>query len=163
MNRKLRPTKSNYQIKEEQVNFLIKDIEKDLEEYKKELKIRDKKLADTKKILKSAKSSYDSLITENKQLKEYIVNIKQKFNQYHQQQEEQNFLREKEYFQRPPKWYENVAEQEEIDREPGIEESQYVPEDEPIQQEKENEQKQLPPKRENEIFEYLNKDEQHKR
>ena len=103
MNRKLRPTKSNYQIKEEQVNFLIKDIEKDLEEYKKALKIRDKKLADTKKILKSAKTSYDSLITENKQLKEYIVNIKQKFNQYHQQQEEQNFLREKEYFQRPPK------------------------------------------------------------
>ena len=103
MNRKLRPTKSIYQIKEEQVNFLLKDIKKNLEEYKKAFKIRDKQLADTKKILKSAKTSYDSLIKENKQLKEYIVNIKQRFNQYHQQQEEQNFLREKGYFQRPPK------------------------------------------------------------
>ena len=152
MNRKLRPTKSIYQIKEEQVNFLLKDIKKNLEEYKKAFKIRDKQLADTKKILKSAKTSYDSLIKENKQLKEYIVNIKQRFNQYHQQQEEQNFLREKGYFQRPPKWYKKAVYEEEIGREPETEESQYVPEDEPIQQEKENEQKQLPPKRENEIL-----------
>ena len=35
MNRKLMPTKSTYQFKEEQVNFLLEDIEKNLEEYKK--------------------------------------------------------------------------------------------------------------------------------
>ena len=35
VNRKLRPTKSTYQFKEEQVNFLLEDIEKNLEEYKK--------------------------------------------------------------------------------------------------------------------------------
>ena len=28
MNRKLRPTKSPYQLKDEQVNFLLKDMEK---------------------------------------------------------------------------------------------------------------------------------------
>ena len=40
---------------------------------------------------------------ENNQLKEYIANIKQRFNQYQQQQEEQNLLGQKEYFQRPQK------------------------------------------------------------
>ena len=35
MNRKLRPTKSPYQLKDKQVNFLLEDIEKNLEEYKK--------------------------------------------------------------------------------------------------------------------------------
>ena len=41
MNRKLRPTKSTYQVKEEQVNFLLEDIEKNLEEYKKVIALRD--------------------------------------------------------------------------------------------------------------------------
>ena len=35
MNRKLRPTKYTYQIKEEQVSFFLEDIEQNLEEYKK--------------------------------------------------------------------------------------------------------------------------------
>ena len=38
MNRKLMPTKSTYLFKEEQVNFLLEDIEKNLEEYKKVVK-----------------------------------------------------------------------------------------------------------------------------
>ena len=84
MNRKLRPTKSTYQIKEKQVNFLQEDIEKNLEEYKKAIELRDKQLAKAKKILKGAKNSYDSLLKENKQLKEYMVNIKQRFKQYQQ-------------------------------------------------------------------------------
>ena len=96
MNRKLRPTKSPYQIKEEQVNFLLEDIEKNLEEYKKAVALRDNQLAETKKILKGAKNSYDLLGKENKQLKEYIFNIKQKFKRYQQQQQQQQqFLQEK--------------------------------------------------------------------
>ena len=35
MNKRSRPLKSSYQIKEEQVNFLREDIERNLEEYKK--------------------------------------------------------------------------------------------------------------------------------
>ena len=35
MNKRSRPLKSSYQIKEEQVNFLREDIERYLEEYKK--------------------------------------------------------------------------------------------------------------------------------
>ena len=35
MNKKLRPTKSAYQIKEEQTNFLLEDVERNLEKHKK--------------------------------------------------------------------------------------------------------------------------------
>ena len=103
MNRKLRPTKSAFESKEEQINFLLDHIEINLEEYKRAIEIRDRQLPDTKKILKNAKISFDSIVKENKQLKQYIANIKRRFNQYLQQQEEQNLLREKEYFQRPQK------------------------------------------------------------
>ena len=103
MNRKLRPTKSAYESKEEKINFLLDHIEINLEEYKRAIEIRDRQLPDTKKILKNAKISFDSIVKENKQLKQYIANIKRRFNQYLQQQEEQNLLREKEYFQRPQK------------------------------------------------------------
>ena len=95
MNKRPRPLKSFYQIKEEQVNLLLEVIERNLEEYKKAIEMRDKRLADTKKILKNAKTSYNSSAKENKQPKEYIANIKQRFNQYQQQQGERNLLREK--------------------------------------------------------------------
>ena len=55
MNRKLRSTKSTQQIKEEQLSFLLEDVEKNLEEYKKAIKIKDKQLSDIKKILQGAK------------------------------------------------------------------------------------------------------------
>ena len=45
MNRKLSPSKSTQQIKEEQINFLLEDIEKNPEEYKKAIKIKDKQLS----------------------------------------------------------------------------------------------------------------------
>ena len=55
MNRKLRPTKSAYQIEEEQINVLLEDVERNLE-YKKAIEIRDRKLADAKKILENHKN-----------------------------------------------------------------------------------------------------------
>ena len=66
-------------------------------------------------------------------------------------------LREKTYFQRPQKKYKKVVYKEETVSEPEIEESQHIPEDGPIEQENEKGQKQFPSKRENKIFEYLNK------
>ena len=48
-------TKSSYQIKEEQINFLLEDIKKNLEEYKKAIELRDKKLIETKEILQIVK------------------------------------------------------------------------------------------------------------
>ena len=64
MNRKLRPTKSAYQIKEEQIKFLLEDVERNLE--KKAIEIRDRQLANAKKILKNAKISYNYFVKENK-------------------------------------------------------------------------------------------------
>ena len=55
MNKRPRPLKSSYQVKEEQVNFLLEDIERNLEEYKKAIEIRDKQLAYAKKYLKTQK------------------------------------------------------------------------------------------------------------
>ena len=62
MTRKLRPTKSPYQIKEEQVYFLLEDIEKNLEEYKKVVELRENQLAEGKKVLKRAKNIYYLLV-----------------------------------------------------------------------------------------------------
>ena len=44
MKRRPRPTQSNQQIKEEQINLLVEDSEKNLEEYKKAIESRDKQL-----------------------------------------------------------------------------------------------------------------------
>ena len=61
MNRRLRPTRSTQQIKEEQINFLLEDVEKNLEEYKKAIESRDKQLADIKKILQGTKKATTAL------------------------------------------------------------------------------------------------------
>ena len=61
--------------------MLLKDIERNLEECKKAIEIKDNLLT-IKRYLKNAKSSYDSIVRENKQLEEYIVSITQGFNQY---------------------------------------------------------------------------------
>ena len=110
-----------------------------------------------KRYLREQKNSYDSIVKENKQL-ECIINIKERFKQYQQQQQQQEFVREKEYFQQSPqKRYKKVVYEEETDSELEVEERQYVPEDEPIDQEEKEEQKQ-PQKRKKKIFNYLNKD-----
>ena len=62
MNRKLRPTKSTQQIKEEQINFLLEDLQKNLEEYKKAIEIKDKQLSEITKYSKRPKKSYDSVV-----------------------------------------------------------------------------------------------------
>ena len=66
MNRKLRPTKSAQQKKDEQIVFLLEDIEQDIEEYKKIIETKNKQLASIKKILQGAKNSYQNLTKENK-------------------------------------------------------------------------------------------------
>ena len=48
MNRKLKPTKSAQQIKEEQISFLLEDIEKDIAKYKKIIETKNRQLAKLK-------------------------------------------------------------------------------------------------------------------
>ena len=77
MNRKLRPTNSSLEIKDEQIGLMLEEIEQDIEQLKKIIDSKNKQLVDLKNILKSAKSSYQELTKENKQLKQYVTNIKQ--------------------------------------------------------------------------------------
>ena len=82
----IRPTKSTQQIKEEQINFLLEDVEKNVEEYRKAIDIKDKQLPEAKKLLQTAIKSYDSLVNKNKKLKEFMENIKQQQQKKRQQQ-----------------------------------------------------------------------------
>ena len=88
------------QIKEEQINFLLKDIEKNLKEYKRALEIKEKQLSDAKKILVLAKNSYDKTVAKNKELKAYIQNIKQRFQNYQQEQQAQFLESQKNYYEK---------------------------------------------------------------
>ena len=69
MNRKLRPAKSAQQIKDQQKGWMLEEIEQDIEQFEKIIDSKNKQLFDLKTILKSAKSSYQELTKENKQLK----------------------------------------------------------------------------------------------
>ena len=118
MNRKSRRTKSPYQLKDEQVNFLLEDIENNLEEYKKNSRNKRQTAIRSKKNTARGKNSNETLTKEKKQLKEYIAKIKQQYKQ--QQQQEHYFLQEQESFR--PKRYKKVVYEEATNSEPEIEE-----------------------------------------
>ena len=105
MNRKLRLTKSAQQIKDEQIGFLLEDIEQNIEEFKKIIETKNKQLTDKKEILKGVKYSYQELTKENKQLKQYIANIND--------QQQQQLRQQQQYFR--PKNYKKVLYEEETD------------------------------------------------
>ena len=87
--------RSRQQVKDEQINYLLADVEKNLEEYKIALELKEKQLSDAKKILLSAKQSYDKTVAENRELKSYIENLKQ-----HIQKQQIQFLeRQRNYYQ----------------------------------------------------------------
>ena len=48
MSSRIRQNRASQQIKEEQINFLLEDVEKNLDEHKKVVKLKDKKLSDAK-------------------------------------------------------------------------------------------------------------------
>ena len=126
----MRSTKSSQQIKEEQINFLLEDVEKNLDEYKGALNLKDKQLSNAKKILQNAKVSYNSAIRENQELKKYIENIKVRYQQYQQQQQQKYIGREREYFrERQPKRNKKVVYEEEPDSEPEVYENGYLSEE----------------------------------
>ena len=51
-------------------------------------------MSDIKKILQGAKKSYGAVISENTELKKYIENIKQRYQQYQKQPQQEYFDRE---------------------------------------------------------------------
>ena len=74
---------------------MLEEVEKNLEEYKKALQIKDKQLSNIKKILQGAKKSYDTVVNENTEFKNFFENIKQRYQQYQKQQQEKYFDRER--------------------------------------------------------------------
>ena len=110
--------KSRQQVKDEKINYLLADIDKNLEEYKIVLETKERQLPDAKKILLSAKKSYNKTVAENRDLKSYIDNLKQ----YIQQQQVQFLEKQKNYYQ--PKKYKKVLYQEETESEPEFEEEE---------------------------------------
>ena len=156
MNRYKKQNRTTQQIKEEQINFLLEDVEKNLEEYKRALELKEKQLSDAKKILVSAKNSYDKTAVENKELNAYIQNIKQRFQNYQQQQQTQFLENQKNYYgKREPKRYKKVVYQEEPESEPELEEEEKL-EDE-IEEEPEIKKKRSEIRKNNNIFDYINK------
>ena len=116
----IKDLRSRQQIKDEQINYLLADVEKNLEEYKIALDTKEKQLSDAKKILISAKQSYDKIVAENRDLKSYIENLKQHF----QQQQAQFLEKQKNYYRHTPKKYKKVVYQEESESEPEFEEEE---------------------------------------
>ena len=163
MSKRGRQNKTSQQINEEQINFLLEDVKKNLDEYKRALELKEKQLSDTKKILISAKESYNKTVAENKELKTYTENIKQRFSQYQQWQQSQFLENQKNYYEeRPQKKYKKVVYEEEPDSEPELEE-EYSAEE--IKEEPEiKKSRKKTEKRKNNIFGNINNDaKRHKR
>ena len=87
------------QIKDEQINDLLGYVKKNLEEYRNALELKEKQLSDAKKILRSAKQSYDKTVAKNRDLKAYIENLKQRFQSMQQQQQVQFLEKQVNYYQ----------------------------------------------------------------
>ena len=157
MSKRGRQNKTSQQINEEQINFLLEDVKKNLDEYKRALELKEKQLSDTKKILISAKESYNKTVAENKELKTYTENIKQRFSQYQQWQQSQFLENQKNYYkERPQKKYKKVVYEEEPDSEPELEE-EYSAEE--IKEEPEiKKSRKKTEKRKNNIFDNINND-----
>ena len=73
--------RNQQKIKDEQINYLLRDLVKNLEDYREAIEIKEKQLAEAKRILAAAKQSFDKVSKENRDLKAYIENLKQHFQQ----------------------------------------------------------------------------------
>ena len=68
--------RNQQKINDEQINFLLGNLEKNLEQYREALENREKQLEEAKRILVAARKSFDKLNQENSELKAYIAQIK---------------------------------------------------------------------------------------
>ena len=106
--------RNKQKIKDDQINFLLGDLEKNLEQYKESLENKEKQLAQAKKILVAAKQSFDKLAEENRDLKAYIEQIKNQFQQQNQRQQLEFLKQQKSFYNNTkPKKYEKVILEEE--------------------------------------------------
>ena len=79
--------RNQQKIKDEQINFLLGDLEKNLEQYRESLENKEKQLEEAKRILIAAKKGFHKVSQENRDLKAYIEQIKSQFQQQDQRQQ----------------------------------------------------------------------------
>ena len=103
--------RNQQKIKDEQINFLLGDLEKNLEQYRESLEHKEKQLEEAKRILIAAKQGFDKVSQENRDLKAYIEQIKSQFNQQNQRRQLE-FLKQQKSFFRPKKYKKVVVEEE---------------------------------------------------
>ena len=144
--------RNQQKIKDEQIDYLLGDLEKNLEDYKEAIEIKGKQLAEAKRILIAANQSFDKLAKENRDLKAYIENLKQHF-----QKQQIDFLnQQKAYFSKKNtgKKYKKVVfeEENESENEPEFEEEEESENEEVIE-----EPQIKKAKKNNNIFDYINK------
>ena len=110
--------RNQQKIKDEQINFLLGNLEKNLEQYRESLENREKQLAEAKRIWIAAKKSFDKINQENIDLKAYIAQIKNQFQQENKKQQ-QEFLKQQQSFYEniKPKKYKKVILEEESENE----------------------------------------------
>ena len=74
MSRRSRPTKTNEQIRNDQVSFVLGELEKDIENFRLAIEKKDEQPQKFSKILKATKIEYQKIYKENSELKNYISN-----------------------------------------------------------------------------------------
>ena len=156
--------RNKQKIKDDQINFLLGDLEKNLEQYKESLENKEKQLAQAKKILVAAKQSFDKLAEENRDLKAYIEQIKNQFQQQNQRQQLEFLKQQKSFYNNTkPKKYEKVILEEESENksEPEFEEVTNL---EPEVIEETPQVKRPNKKKSSNVFEFINQNaKRHKR
>ena len=120
----LKEFRNKQQIKDDQINYLLADVEKNLEEYRNSLEQKERQLFEARKILISAKQSYNNTVAENKDLKAYIVSLKEHIEKQQVQFIEKQKQNSYKYKKPIPKIYKKVIFQEESESEPELEQDE---------------------------------------
>ena len=85
--------RNQQKIKDEQINYLLGDLEKNLEDYRTVIETKEKQLAEAKRILVAAKQSFDKVSQGNRDLKAYTENLTKHF-----QKQQTDFLNQQRAF-----------------------------------------------------------------
>ena len=110
--------RNQQKIKDEQINFLLGNLEKNLEQYRESLENREKQLAEAKRISIAAKKSFDKINQENSDLKAYIPQIKNQFQQDNKKQQREFLKQQQSFYENiKPKKYKKVILEEESENE----------------------------------------------
>ena len=120
--------RNQQKIKDEQIIFLLGDLEKSLEQDKEALENKEKQLAEAKRILVAARNSFDNLNKENSDLKAYITQIKNHFQQENKRQQQEFLKQQQSFFEnvKPKKYKKIILEEESETGEPVFEEESNI-------------------------------------